>query len=202
MKTGLTRAERYKRNYRLISNKWKNPTLAKRAQSWSDERISKELGIEVKGKRTPKLQTYTKRQARNADKKLVKFIYATSQGITSKEANKLRYYDSYKEIDIETKRVKTQDKRYTAKNKRDRMDLWSEWSKKVDGFPPIIKREAQKINRNQTVAGKPLDSDAHYGYVYQFYLFVENMTPDEIDDLIKQDPHDSYRVIYKTTVSV
>ena len=59
----MTRAERYKRNYRLIKNTFQNTTLAKRAQTWSDATIYEKLGIKVGGKRTPEIKKLkTKRQ--------------------------------------------------------------------------------------------------------------------------------------------
>ena len=58
----LTRAERYKRNYGLIKNAYQNSTLAKRGQTWSDERIYKELGVKVTSKSTPDLKKITSSQ--------------------------------------------------------------------------------------------------------------------------------------------
>jgi len=50
----LTRAERYKRNYALIRNKYNNSVLAKRAQTWGTKKLYNELGIDVNKKKVLK----------------------------------------------------------------------------------------------------------------------------------------------------
>ena len=85
------------------------------------------------------------------------------------------------------------------------MDLWSEWSRHTGkhdrgNFPPAIEKQAMAINKKTEVGGKQLDDHAHYGYVVQFYMFVENKSFEDIVDLVKPDPHDALRVRYQTTV--
>ena len=70
----MTRAEIYKRNYRIVKNTYQNTILAKRAQTWSDDRLYKELGVKANVK-TPRLKTITKKQQARFDRKLEKFIY-------------------------------------------------------------------------------------------------------------------------------
>jgi len=90
------------------------------------------------------------------------------------------------------------------------MDLWSEWSQDRSSFPPEIEKAARERNRATRIGGEringvmvgghQLDDYAHYGYVVQYYRFVENRTFEEIKDLIKPDSADASRVRYATTV--
>ena len=200
----MTRAERYKRNYALIKNTYQNSTLAKRGQTWSDERIFNELGVKVTEKSTPKLKKIKTSQTAYYTRKLNKFIYARSIGIDVKESKKLTTYKKSK-IDSSREYFDASSKRFNLQNKHRRMDLWSEWSSHPDGsdrgnFPPAIEKEARRINRETEVAGKQLDEQSHYGYVVQFYMFVENKSFEDVKELVKPDPHDALRVRYQTTV--
>ena len=196
----LTRAERYKRNYRIVKNAYQNSTLAKRAQTWSDERLYNELGVKVEVK-TPTLKTATKRQVTSAKRKLDHFIYARDLGMSVEDSRKVTKYKKSK-IESTYEYLETKTKRFTTKNKIKRMDLWSEWSRGLGNMPPEVERLARERNRETIVGGKQLDDYSKYGYIVAFYMFVENKPLNEIQDLIKPDPHDSYRVIYKTMVQV
>jgi len=200
----MTRAERYKRNYGLIRNAYQNSVLAKRGQTWSDEKIFKELGIIVTSKETPTLKKIDSSRQSYFNRKLDKFIYARSIGIEVADAKKLTGSKKSK-IDSSREFYDARSKRFNIQNKRRRMDLWSEWSSHPRGsdrgnFPPAIERAARERNRLTEVAGKQLDDHAHYGYVVEFYKFVENKQFNEIKDLVQPDPHDALRVRYETTV--
>lgn len=199
-KKELTRAERYKRNYRIIRNKYHDSELAKKAQTWSDETIYQDLGIKVTNRKTPELKKSTKAQKSRGKRNLNKYLYARGFGLSVKQSKKLVPYKKEK-IQSTDEYIRVKEKKFTLKNKHKRMDLWSEWSERGRGnMPPAIEKEARDINRSTIVAGKHLDDMDHYGYVVLFYMFVENKTMDEIKDLVSADPHDSMRVIYKTTV--
>lgn len=200
----LTRAERYKRNYGLIRNTYQNSTLAKRSQTWSDERIYKELGIKVSNKKTPLLKKIEPKKQSYYNRKFDKFIFARSIGIDVKESKKLT---TYKKAKIRSSReyFDASSKKFNIQNKHRRMDLWSEWSSHPEGsdrgnFPPAIEKEARRLNRETSVGGKQLDEQSHYGYVVQFYMFVENKSFEDVKELVKPDPHDALRVRYQTTV--
>lgn len=200
----LTRAERYKRNYRLIKNAYQDATLSKHAQTWSDERIYKDLGVRVKNKKTPEIKSIDKTQKSYYTRKLNKYLYARSIGLEVKESKRLTRSKKAK-IDSSFDYLDAASKKFNLKNKHRRMDLWSEWSSHPKGsdrgnFPPAIDHAARKLNKETKVAGKQLDEYAHYGYVVQFYMFVENKSFDEVRDLVRPDPNDAYRVRYLTTV--
>lgn len=200
----LTRAERYKRNYRYIKNAYQDATLAKQAQTWSDERIYNDLGVRVAKKKTPELKRIKPTQKSYYTRKLNKYLYARSIGLDVKPAKRLVRAKREK-IDSSLDYEVTRNKRFNIKNKHKRMDLWSEWSRHSGAndrgnFPPAIEKAAIERNRLTQVAGKQLDDHAHYGYVVQFYMFVENKTWEETQELVKPDPHDALRVRYETTV--
>ena len=196
----MTRAERYKRNYRIVKNTYQNTVLAKRAQTWSDDRLYKGLGVKANVK-TPRLKTITKKQQARFDRKLDKFIYARDLGVEVSEARKITQYKKSK-IKSTHKYLKVKAGKLTAKNKHKRMDMWSEWSRGFGDMPPEVEKLARERNRATIVGGRKLDDDSKYGYIVAFYMFIENKPFNEIQDLIKPDPHDSYRVIYKTMISV
>ena len=200
----LTRAEKYKRNYRLIKNAYQDATLANTAQSWSDERLYNDLGVKVTSKRTPELKSIKPTQKSYYTRKLNKYLYARSLGIEVQESKKLTRAKRAK-IDSSFEYLDASSKKFNTQNKHRRMDLWSEWSSHPAGsdrgnFPPALDKAARKLNKETMVAQKQLDEYAHYGYVVQFYMFVENKTFEEVKDLVRPDPNDAYRVRYLTTV--
>lgn len=196
----LSRAEIYKRNYRKVKNAYQDTKLAKRAQTWSDERLYNELGIKATGK-TPQLKTVKSSDKARFKRKLENFRYARDIGLDVKTAKSVTKYKKTKIVNTYAY-LSTREKKDTNKNKIMRMDLWADWSGIRGDMPPLIESQARKINRETIVGGKKLDDYAKYGYIVAFYMFVENKTQAEIDDLVKPDPHDSYRVHYKTVASV
>lgn len=196
----MTRAERYKRNYRLIKNAYNNAVLAKRAQTWSDERIYNELGVKIT-KSTPKLKVIPKEKNTYYERKLKNFLYARELDIPVKEAKALTTYRK-KKIASTADYLDSISKKRVAKNTERRIKLWRKWSANNNKLmPPAIEREAVELNRKMVVGGKQLDDDAHYGYMAKFYMYTKDMTYDEIKDLVSQDPHDEYKLIYKTEVT-
>jgi len=205
----MTRAERYKRNYGLIRNAYQNSTLAKRAQTWSDEKIYKELGVNVTSKKTPDLKKIVSSKQSYYDRKLEKFIYARSIGVQVKEAKKLTRYKKEK-IDTSAEYYDAKSKKFNFQNKNRRMKLWKKWSKRnidkegkfdrtISNMPPEIESTARKYNRESIVAYKARDDYDAYGYIVAFYMFVENKTFDEIKLLLEPSFHDASQ-IYKVTV--
>jgi len=205
----LTRAERYKRNYGLIRNSYQNSVLAKRGQTWSDERIYKELGIKVTSKKTPILKKIDSKKQAYYDRKFDKFIYARSIGIEVKTAKRLTRYKKEK-IDTSAAYHDAKSKKFNFQNKNRRIALWKKWSKRninkegkfdrtISNMPPEIETAARKYNRESIVAYKPRDDYDAYGYVVAFYMFVENKSFEDVKLLLDPDFHDATN-IYKTTV--
>lgn len=200
----LTRAERYKRNYRLVKNAYQDTTLAKLAQTWSDDRIYNDLGVKIT-KSTPKLRKVPKTKKAYYTRKLTKFLYGRSLGFTVVDAKKYTRYQKRK-IESSYEYQDASSKKRNLKNKHRRMDLWADWSShpagsKTSNFPPEIEKMARDFNRDIKMNdGKKLDDHAHYGYVVAFYMFVEGKTFDEISEFVKQDLNDEYGDLYKITV--
>lgn len=199
----LTRAERYKRNYRIIKNTYQNTTLAKRAQTWGDDRLYKDLGIKVSNKKTPVLKKIKHSQQSYYNRKLDKFVYARSVGFTPKESKKFVKYKQSK-IDSSKDYQDVSAKRLNFQNRKKRLRLWREWSSHDEAdrgnMPPEIEKIARERNKKTKVAGKQLDEFAKYGYVVAFYQFVHGRDFEDIKDFVNPDPHDALRVRYETTV--
>lgn len=200
----LTRAERYKRNYRIIKNAYQDTTLAKQGQTWSDERIYNDLGLNV-NKKTPKLKSITADKKPYYTRKLNKFLYGRSVGFGVKEAKKFSSYQKAK-IQSSYDYQDANSKQRNFKNKERRLKLWKDWSshpksETTNNFPPEIEKIARERNRlTKLNNGKALDDYAHFGYVVAFYQFVEGKDYEDIKDTVKPDPNDSYEVMYKETV--
>lgn len=202
----LTRAERYKRNFRIIKNTYQDTNLARMARTWGEKRLFDELGIDVKNKRTPVLkQINTQRQKTYYTRKLQKFVFARAKGMKVVDAKRMTPFKESKIVQT-SKFLKARNKKNQKKlkNIKDRQDLWASWGFKENkqSFPPEIEKAARDRNRKTKVGKKQLDDFAEYGYVVQYYMFVENRTFEEIQDLVKPDPHDALRIRYKTAVRV
>jgi len=196
----MTRAERYKRNYRIIKNTYQDTTLAKSAQTWSDDRLYSELGIKVENKKTPDLKQIQPERKAYYTRKLNKYLYARSVGFDVKESRK---FTSYKKQKIESSYTyqDVSNKKRNFKNRKRRLKLWGEWSDNITGnMPPEIEKQARDRNRATSVGGKRLDDFNSYGYVVAFYQFVQGRTFDEIKEFVNPDPHDSLRIRYEVTV--
>jgi hypothetical protein len=193
----LDRTQRYSRNYRLIRNEYNDAKLARRARTWSDERIYKELGIQVTKKPKPKLKELATepKQVRYYQRKLDHFTYGRKIGLEVDDAKKYRKYSKSRiKRTKELKEVTAQ--KFDYENRRKRLDLWSKWSAN-DKLPPDLERLARQYNRAQG-----LDDYDKYGYVAVYYRFIENADDSRIDSLVRPDPFDKYKVLYQADVIV
>jgi len=208
----FTRAERYKRNYRLIKNAYQDATLAKAAQSWSDQKLYDDLGVKVT-KSMPKLRQVPKTKKAYYNNKLIKFLDARDMGVSVKYA-KQAYRTPKVKVLAQAEYNEVSGKKRVHTNKKRRMKLWGQWSthfakgkkttkgmKGDSNFPPELEEQAVKINRSIKLAnGKRLDDHADYGYVATFYMFVEGKTYEETLPLVRHDPHDAYKYKYDIKV--
>lgn len=191
----LTRAERYKRNYALIKNKFNDTALASKYRTYSDDNLYKILGIEIK-ESTPKdieLKKYSKDQEYYYKRKLDNFRYGLDLGINSITMNRLFKFKKSKieatlDYQKETKKLFNIDRRIA------RYDLWSDWSRN-DNLPPDINKMAKDINRETPQRDGARDDYDSYGYTVVYYMFVENKTLEEIKEIIKADPYGGYRYL-------
>jgi len=196
----MTKAERYKRNYRIIKNTYQDTTLAKSGQTWSDERLYNDLGIKVSNKPTPELKKVAPSKKSYYTRKLNKYLYARGIGFDVKESKRFTGYSKAK-INSSYDYQDVSNKKRNFKNRKKRLKLWGEWSNNETGnMPPEIEKQARERNRMTVVGNKRLDDYATYGYVVSFYQFVHGRTFDEISDFVNPDPHDALRVRYETTV--
>lgn len=198
----ITRKIRYKIIYRVVKNKFQDTKLAKRAQTWSNARLLKELGVKAyQIKQEPELRKIkTKKEKKYYARKLSNFQYAINQGLTGVEANNVWAYKRTKiekQADFYGSRRKEYRKKRAKENARiDRMDLWSEWSR--TGMPPFIERLARKLNRAvETPKGAAkFDDFARYGFSYAFYMYVEDMNEEQIAEMVRPNVLDEYELYY------
>lgn len=193
----LARAERYKRNYRLIKNTYQDTKLAKRGQTWSDERLYKELGIKIT-KSTPKLKKIKKSKQAYYDRKLRKFQEARLKGLSVERSIRVRSRGySKKVIKKYTEYEEALDRDYSYSERKRRETLWGEWSDnegmKRDekgrfvgrdkirdklSLPPEIVERAIQRNRDAKVLvnGKwescNFDDYDKYGFAVEYYAFT------------------------------
>jgi hypothetical protein len=199
----LTKAERYKRNYHLINNKYHDHTLSQRARSWGEKRLREELGIIIKPDEKhiiPMLKETTGRDKTTGARHLRKYKFAISEGLTPEQANKVVRYSDKKIVET-AKYEFTNSKPRQFRRIRDRQDLWSRWSRHLEPFPPMIESLARKQNRSKSlVDGTRLDDYAKYGYIWAYYYYVLEKSPDEIDQLVMPPKHDVYGMYYAVEV--
>ena len=123
----MNRAERYKRNYRIVRNAYNDPKLARRARTWSDERLYNELGITTTVKKEPELKELSTNNS-YYERKLENFTYARKLGLNVKDAKKYTKY-SKERIKTTSTYKKLADKPFDYENRVSRQDKWKEWSK-------------------------------------------------------------------------
>lgn len=189
----MTKSERYKRNYRLVRNAFMNSELAKRAQSWSDEKLYNTLGIKVT-KTTPTLKPMaSKTRLPYYKRKYDKIRFALDkQGLTPEEARELVPY-SNKKIKSYAKKERLLSDKFDARNKLERMDAWKDFSQANNKhMPPDFIKLARDINRGKTTSnGKQFDDFARYGYAVVYYMFTENLSREQVEGvIIKASPWD------------
>lgn len=203
----MLKKDRYRLVYRIVKNEYQDTKLAKRSQTWSDERLRSELGINVDAvKKEPTLQKInTTRQKSYYARKRERLEYGKSQGLTAEESLSVSNLTE-DNIDREAEYYEVKKRQKTTRQKKlkklhERMDKWSEWSKA--GMPPFIKRLARRINKGvATPEGRAkFDSNAKYGYAYAYYMFVEERDEEEISDLVQANIHDEYALFYPKEVT-
>jgi len=203
----LSRAERYKRNYRILRNTYNDTELARKARTWSDDRLYKELGVNVSNKKTPDLKYIAPKRDAYYKRKLDHFKYARSIGLS---VNKAKKYRKYSKTRIKSSLTYNEQlsKPTNRTTREQRAKLWGAWSKD-DNLPPDIEAYARKINRE-------LGNDDYdkYGYVFSYYYFLEGGTLDDLDSaknrrladriekMVRPDPFDKYQVFYKQEVEI
>lgn len=98
-------------------------------------------------------------------------------------------YRTYREIkeELNFRKSFTRAKMHKLNNKekKSRMDKWSDWSKSsgID-FPYSIKRLAYSIN-----LANNLDINAKFGFGMVYYAFTNNKTPESFEGKYEYDPH-------------
>lgn len=184
----MNKADRYKRNYRLIRNEYNDPKLARKARTWSDERLYNELGIKTTIKKEPKLKELSTNDS-YYERKLDHFKYARNQGLDVKEAKRLTKYSK--------KKIKAQATYYELKRpikdptiQKDRNIEWKRWTKS-NALPPSVRKDAIQINKDLG-----LDDYDKYGFAKAYYLFIENGDEEKVNNILAPDPFDTYNVIY------
>lgn len=191
----MTRSERERRRYIAVRNATLDPSLARKARGWSDDRILETLGVRVP-KKIPKLKDLPKgnkllQRQLVAQRKIAKYQYARTRGATIERAKTLKTA-SWERVREQTQVKPDTRKRYTAEERENRMDKWSEWSRR-NNFPPSIKKMVYQINRE---AG--FDPNAKYGWAVMFYSYIENEAIDKWTEQLEPDPHDGDKYIIAT----
>jgi hypothetical protein len=208
----MKQSEIEKKRYRAIRNAYGTKALADKARKWSDARILDELGIKIP-QRMPELRPVPDADGlRRKQLALEKYQYARSQGIEPIEAVRLKQYK--KEKIVTTKKylditaIPT-----TARTRKERIDLWAEWSKPIskkkrkksktdkdeyimtNNIPPALVRMAHAINRETIVQKHQLDKSDRYGFAVVYYAFIEGTTIDQMKELITVDRYSGDRYL-------
>lgn len=173
----MTNKTRSKLIYRNVRNYTGDVELARKARSWSDEKIFNELGIKL-NKRVPKLVEYTPETYKRRQTEIQKFKIAIVRGYTPQEAYTLKR-KSYKQIEPQ-RSVMFPSHSNTKANKR---KIWQSWAKE-DDYPQYIKEAVRRVNQlngfNRTKNPKTGKWDEpDYGWAVVYYAYYYNITIDE-----------------------
>jgi len=209
-----TRAERYKKVYRIVKNTYQDTALAKKSQTWSDETLYRELGIRIGKKKTPELKKINKKQRPYYSRKLAKYRQARLQSVSVKQSKKASTRGYSKKVIKNIAEYEQSLKRdYTKESFHDRKKAWSRWSKHEGmerddktksytgrrnvrdkhSFPPEIVERAIERNRNavHVVNGKlvsmNLDDYDRYGFAYEYYAYIYN-SEEKADKIVQPTP--------------
>jgi len=168
----MTRAERYKRNNRLLLNRGLSADEARTQRYLSDENMFIRHGIRVT-KEIPPIQKLTSRQLKTRQRRYNNFRFAIMRGANPERAKALEGYKR-KYIDYEI-RYYPYKKGVPMTNaiREDRMEKWKDFSKD-ETYPATLYLLARQINRDEH-----LDLNSKYGYTVVFYMFVEKGYYDE-----------------------
>jgi hypothetical protein len=208
----IPQSEIEKKRYRAIRNAYGTKALADKARKWSDERILRELGVKVP-QRMPELKPIPDADGlRRKQLALEKYQYATSQGIAPVEAIRLKQYKKEK-IDTTKKYLNITALPITAQTKRERMNLWAEWSKPItkrkrkknkndkdefimtNNIPPALVKMAHRLNGETIVQKHQLDPSDRYGFAVVYYAFIENMKIEYMKEMITVDRYSGDRYL-------
>jgi hypothetical protein len=187
----MTKAEKEKLRYRAVRNAYDDVELARKARKWSDQEILNRIGVKVPT-RTPKLKPISSKRSQKAKLRILKnFQYAKNQGLKTEEALKVRWnvrrkIDSYVVYKKEQKIKITKQNKEFVKSRR--IDQWKEWAKS-DALPSQLKKYAETLNRSNPYLASSREGDDtdKFGYATTFYMYVENMSYEEVQQKIIKD---------------
>lgn len=194
----LTRAERYKRNYRIIKNAYQDSTLAKKYQTWSDDQIYKELGLKVANKKTPELKKVSKDKQAYYKRKYRKYTQARLKGLSPERAIKVRNKGYNKKVITNYGEYeKALSRKISETETEKRKKIWENWSKNEGmtrdekgsysgrdnirdklNLPPEIVERAIQHNReakhmvNGKLVSMGFDDYDKYGFALEYYTFI------------------------------
>lgn len=179
MSKPLSRAERYKRNYRLIVNTYQDSKLAKKYQSASDTTLYNDLGIKIPKKydtkipELKKIKQPTVKQRSYYKRKLEKFQESRQNGINV-EASILLRKKTFIKKKIKSNNIFQDDpigkSNFSLEDRERRKEIWKEWSSNNNkNFPPEIELQAIDLNRSQG-----FDDYDRFGFAYMYYAYLEN----------------------------
>lgn len=194
------RAEREKRRYRSVLNATGDVQLARSMRGRSNSYIYQNYGVKIP-KKTPEIKTYSKSTLYKKKLDTRHYRYAVERGIKPQDAIKLKKV-SFEIIEEKARYYTPVDrpkriKKLTTEEMRDRrIKRWSNWSKKDNDFPQLIKNIAEGINVKHG-----FDVNAKYGYTVMFYAFIEGESKKKWEKLIKADKV-TEMAIYKTPMVV
>ena len=193
----MTRLELLRIRYAVVRNVTGDSTLDRKASQWSNERIQREFGVVVrKAPLRPVAKTKTAQRTYRYYKQYLEL------GYTPEVARKLK---NKKPLPIQI--VKSFSKEVPSKfnktTKQDRKDQWSTWVKTINkngknAIPTEFKQYAAAINKF-ALSEFASDDNARYGYAVMYYAYVNQMSIEEVMDVLRPERFDGdiYQITQK-----
>ena len=192
-KTNRSNIEKIK--YRAVKNYYGSTELAKKARSWSNDTILRELGIKVPS-RLPNVKTPSERAVKQRFNQLERYKLA-QQEHTVEEALKLRRYAKKYIVSSNEYQQTLKTPMPPVRELSRRKELWTKWSLS-HSLPPFLKKESQRVNCENVnpVTNRKYGRNEHFGYTAVFYAYTrqEDLTKIKNSLIPSKDYNDSPRI--------
>ena len=183
MSKQYTRLELLQIRYATVRNATGDTVLARKASQWSNARIEREIGVTVRNYPLRPIE-----ETKRAQRKYLNYKRYVEAGYDVEQARKLKTKRFEKLEDVV---LKQKVKRFGKTTVADRKEQWRTWTstKAENGknaIPQEIKDLATRIN-HIALDRYSTDDNARYGYAVAYYAYVNQMSVEDVMDVIRPE---------------
>lgn len=193
----MNRNERIQRRYEQIYNATGDSKLSNKYKHYSNERIYAETGVSVNLEKPLKSKrTWTERAKKHAKRRQEKFNMGRELGFSVEDS---KYLAQYRKERFENTKEYRKVVKAGLSTEAERKALWKKWSgDKGKGMPVDIVITARNINKQVKAmeSGRKLPHNASYGYGYIYWAWVQDKSPQEIQEGMEPNMLEPYIITY------